>query len=168
MRVGIGRMRTRRISMHMGRAALSLGSMLCGFTAVTLIPITEATALNFTAPLFSTIGAALILGETVRLRRWTAVLVGFAGTMVVLQPGVEGLSLGSILAIGNAVFMAAAILVVKSLSRTEGPEVIVTYMTLILTPLSLIPALFFWATPTRSDERRVGKECVRTCRSRGS
>src|SRR3546814_18435870 len=112
MRVGIGRMRTRRISMHMGRAALSLGSMLCGFTAVTLIPITEATALNFTAPLFSTIGAALILGETVRLRRWTAVLVGFAGTMVVLQPGVEGLSLGSILAIGHDVSMAEAILVV--------------------------------------------------------
>lgn len=146
--VGISAMRTQRLGGHMLRALFSLGGMLCGFTAVTLIPITEATALGFTAPLFSTMGAALILGETVRLRRWTAIIVGFAGTMIVLRPGVEALSLGSLLAIANAAFAASSILVVKSLSRTERPEVVVTYMTLILTPLSLIPALFVWQWPS--------------------
>lgn len=145
---GVATMRTQRFGGHLLRAAFSLGGMMCGFTAVTLIPITEATALGFTAPLFSTLGAAVILGETVRLRRWTAILVGFAGTMIVLRPGIEGLSIGSLLAIGNAAFAAASILVVKSLSRTEKPEVIVTYMTLILTPLSLVPALFVWQWPS--------------------
>src|SRR5690606_35732770 len=98
-RIGLAGLHKDRLPMHGLRALVSLASMLCGFTALTLIPLTEATALSFTAPLFSTAGAALFLGETVRMRRWGAVLVGFGGTMVILQPNPESLNLGSLLAL---------------------------------------------------------------------
>ncbi len=146
-RIGLAGLHKDRLPMHGLRALVSLASMLCGFTALTLIPLTEATALSFTAPLFSTAGAALFLGETVRMRRWGAVLVGFGGTMVILQPNPESLNLGSLLALANALLIGVAHLLIKSLSRTERPEEIVAYMVLLLTPLSLVPALFVWTWP---------------------
>lgn len=148
MRMGMHVMYTRRIGLYSVRAVVQLGSMICGFTSLTLIPLAEATALSFTAPIFSTIGAALILREVVRLRRWTAIAIGFAGTMVILRPGFEALSFGSVLALVNALFMAASVLMVKSLSRTEPPDAIVMYMAVFLTPMSLVPAVFVWQTPS--------------------
>ena len=146
--IGFTALHKERLGMHALRAVVSLGSMLCGFTAVTLIPLTEATALSFAAPLFSTAGAALLLGETVRLRRWSAVLIGFAGTLIILRPEPQDVNLGSMLALANAVLIGISYLLVKSLSRTERPEEIVAYMVLLLTPLSLIPALFVWQWPS--------------------
>ena len=148
MNAGISSMRTNRIGMYGFRAGISVVSMTCGFWAITLIPISEATALSFLAPIFATVGAALFLGEDVRLRRWSAVLIGFAGAMIVLRPGAEIIQLGSILALVNCVGMAANKLVLKSLTRTESPEAIITYMVLLLTPLTFIPALFVWQTPS--------------------
>lgn len=154
MRAGVGAMRTERIGMFGLRSLLGLIGMTSGFWAVTLIPIAQATALSFTSPIFATIGAALILGEVVRLRRWTAVIIGFWGAMIVVvgnSGGVAGLGaleLGVLLALLNAFIMAANKLVLKSLTRTERPEAIVTYMVLLLTPLSLVPALFFWEWPS--------------------
>lgn len=147
-RRGLGAMRTQRIGMYTLRGAISWIAMTSSFTAYTLIPLTEATALSFTAPLFATIGAALFLGEVVRLRRWTAIIVGFVGTMVILQPGAQAISLGAALMLGSAIFQAANKLVLKSLARTENPESIVTYMVLFLTPMSAIPAFFYWRDPT--------------------
>lgn len=148
MKRGLGVMRTQRIGMYSLRGIISWVAMTASFWAYTLIPLTEATALSFTAPLFATIGAALFLGEVVRLRRWTAIIVGFLGTMIILQPGAQAISLGAALMLGSAVFQATNKLVLKSLAGTENPESIVTYMVLFLTPLSAIPAYFFWREPT--------------------
>lgn len=154
MRAGLGAMRTNRIGMLALRSLLGLIGMTSGFWAYTLIPIAQATALSFTSPIFATIGAALILGEVVRLRRWTAVIVGFLGAMIVVVgdsggfAGLGALELGVLLALVNAFIMAANKLVLKSLTTTERPEAIVTYMVLLLTPLSLVAALFFWTWPT--------------------
>ena len=148
IKVGRAGMRTERIGMFWFRAALGMVGMTSGFWAVTLIPISEATALSFLAPIFATVGAAAILGEDVRLRRWSAVLLGFAGAMIVLRPGVEALQTGAILALINACTMAGNKLTVKSLTRTESPEAIVTYMVLMLTPLTFVPALFVWQWPS--------------------
>lgn len=151
---GLGAMRTQRIGMFAFRSSLGLIGMTSGFWAVTLIPISQATALSFTSPIFATIGAALILGEVVRLRRWTAVILGFWGAMIVVVgdaggiAGLGALELGVLLALLNAVIMAANKLVLKSLTRTESSEAIVTYMVLLLTPLSLVPAIFFWTWPS--------------------
>ncbi|MEC8054527.1 MAG: DMT family transporter [Pseudomonadota bacterium] len=147
MRHGLGSMRTNRFGLLSLRAVLNVSAMLAGFTALTLIPLAEATALSFTAPLFATVGAALILGETVRARRIAAVLIGFAGTMIVLRPGVEAITPGALLAILNASLLAMTLLVVKVLTRTERPESVVIYMVLLQTPMALVPALFVWQWP---------------------
>jgi len=154
MRAGLGAMRTNRIGMFGLRSVLGLVGMTSGFWAVSLIPISQATALSFTSPIFATLGAALVLGEVVRLRRWTAMIVGFMGAMIVVLgnngglAGLGTLELGVMLALLNALIMAANKLVLKSLTRTESSEAIVTYMVLLLTPLSLVPALFVWSWPS--------------------
>ena len=148
MRVGVRGLRTNRFGAYALRAALGIVGMTAGFMSYTLIPLADATALTFTAPLFAAVIAALFMGEVIRVRRWTAICVGFIGTMIVLRPGAEAIQLGSLLALTNAVTMAIGSLLIKSLSRTELTEAVVTYMVLLLTPLSLIPALFVWQWPT--------------------
>ena len=148
MNAGLSSMKTQRIGMYGFRAGISVVGMTCGFWAIPLIPIAEATALSFLAPIFATVGAALFLGEDVRLRRWSAVFIGFAGAMIVLRPGDAVIQFGAILALINCVAMAGNKLVLKSLTRTEPPEAIITYMVLLLTPLTLVPALFVWQTPS--------------------
>ncbi len=146
-RAGLGTLRTGRILLYGWRSALGLTSMLCWFAALALIPFAEAVALSFTTPLFATIGAALVLGERVRARRWTATLVGFAGVLVILRPGSVALDWGAALAIASTALMAVTTLIVKNLTRTEHPDAIATYMVLMMTPMSLVPALFVWSWP---------------------
>jgi drug/metabolite transporter (DMT)-like permease len=132
-RQGLGELSWPRIRMFTLRSALSLASMLFGFTSLSYLTLANATALSFTAPLFATILAALVLGETVRRRRWTATLVGFIGVLIVLRPSVS------------------VIIVVKQMSRTEPSNAIVAYMVLLLTPMALVVALPFWSWPSLGD-----------------
>ena len=92
-RLGARSLKTLRLGTHFVRSVVGLAGMLCWFTSVALLPLADAVALNFTAPLFVTIGAALFLGETVRARRWTATAIGFVGTLVILRPGFGSVSL---------------------------------------------------------------------------
>jgi drug/metabolite transporter (DMT)-like permease len=154
MRIGFGILKTRRLGLYISRSALSLVSMLCWFSALPILPFEQAVALSFTAPLFATMGAALILGETVRARRWTATVLGFVGVLIILRPGMaqspgaaDFVSLGAFLAIASAMLSAGLTLIVKDLARTEASDAVVTYMVLLLTPMSLIPALFVWQWP---------------------
>ena len=146
-RYGVSSMKTQRIKLYSLRAMLAIVSMICWFTAVSTIPLAEATALSFTGPLFATAGAALILRENVGWRRWSAVAAGFAGVLIVVRPGAMTLSLGAGLALASALLAAAGMLMVKSLSRTEPTPAIVAYMMIYLTPLSLIAALPVWQWP---------------------
>jgi drug/metabolite transporter (DMT)-like permease len=151
MRHGRVGLRTQRLNMHLWRAAVGLVAMLTWFSAIAYLPLAEAVALNFTVPLFATAGAALFLGEAVRARRWTATAVGFLGVVVILRPGFTEFTPLMTLPVIAAGFMAVSTLLVKSLSRTEAPAAIVTYMNLLLTPLSLLPALFVWRWPTLTE-----------------
>ena len=148
LRGGLAGVRTRRFKLHGVRVVLGLVTMLCWFTAITLMPIAEATALSFTAPLFGTVGAALVLGEAVGTRRWMAIVVGFAGAMIILRPGIEALNLPAFLVLASSACMALGMMVVKTLSRTDSATAIVLYMGVGLTPLSLGPALLVWETPS--------------------
>ncbi|HEX6119921.1 MAG TPA: DMT family transporter [Dongiaceae bacterium] len=151
MRQGLGELSWPRIRMFTLRSALSLASMLLGFTSLSYLTLANATALSFTAPLFATILAALVLGETVRRRRWTATLVGLVGVLIVLRPSVSGISYGEVLALAAAFLTAVVIIVVKQMSRTEPSNAIVAYMVLLLTPMSFIVALPFWSWPHAGD-----------------
>ena len=126
-----------------------------GSTSLTLLPFDKAIALSFTAPLFATAGAALFLGEDVRARRWTATIIGFIGVLIILHPGFGGselttsgaAALGAGLSLLAALLSAVITLIVKDLARTEPSDAIVTYMVLLLTPMSLIPAIPYWEWP---------------------
>lgn len=151
LRQGLGDLSFTRLRMFFLRSTLSLASMLCGFSSLAYLSFANGTALSFTAPLFSTVMAALILGETVRLRRWSATAVGFVGVLVVLRPGAGSIGLGEVLGLGGAFLTAVVIIVVKQMSRTEPSNAIVAYMVLLLTPMSLLTALPFWSWPQAED-----------------
>jgi drug/metabolite transporter (DMT)-like permease len=143
-------LRTGRPAMHVMRSVCGLAAMLLLFTALSMLPLADVTALSFTAPLFATIGAALLLSEHVGARRWTATLVGFFGALVIIRPGAGTFTGASLVALASAVAIAAAQLSVKSLSRTEHPNAIVLIMGLLMTPMSLLPAAFVWTWPNWS------------------
>jgi drug/metabolite transporter (DMT)-like permease len=147
-RSGFGSLRTGRFGLYLWRTMVGLLSMFAWFWALGLLPFAQAVALSFTTPLFATMGAALILKERVRLRRWTATIAGFIGVLVILRPGAaEALNIGAILVIVSCALSGATTLMVKDLLRTESSSAVVTYMVLLMTPISLVPALFVWTWP---------------------
>lgn len=149
LHVGVEKVTTKQFKTYLIRSASGLIAMWTWFYAVTLIPIGEQTALSFLAPLFTTMGAAMILGETVRLRRWLAILVGFVGAMIILRPGIIEISLGHSVAIATALAMGCSMLILKHLTRRDNPLVIVFISHLIMMPIALLPALYVWEWPTK-------------------
>jgi drug/metabolite transporter (DMT)-like permease len=144
---GQARIRTRRLGLHFGRALLALATVMFFFAAVSWMPLAEATALSFTAPFFTTLGAAVVLGEVVGLRRWTAVVIGFAGAMIILRPGIDVISPPALLALASAATLAGGVLAVKKLARTESADTIVLYQSVLVLPLAAVPAAVVWTTP---------------------
>ena len=150
-RAGFGSLKTDRFGMHFGRASLNVINMMVWFTAVSLAPLAEVVALGFTAPIFATILSVLIIKEFVGARWWAAIGVGFAGALIILQPGFDTIQIGHGLTLFAAMIWAGILLIIKSLSRTETSVTIVAYMALLMTPISLVPALFVWVWPTWTE-----------------
>ena len=148
LRVGLGGMRTQRPWLHLGRGALQVISMFMFFTAVTMIPIADAAALSLTTPVVVVLGAILILGERAGLDRWIAVAAGLAGALIILRPGLAPVSLGAVLVLLSVVASAEIRIAAKILLRTDTPAALVCYLTLVVTPLALIGAVFFWTWPS--------------------
>lgn len=145
---GLGRLATRRPGLYVTRAVLGIAAMLSFFWALTAMPVAGAVAISFSAPLFITMGASLVLGEIVRMRRWTATLIGFCGMLLILRPGTGTLQPAALAALFSAVAMAGSALTIKLLSRTEPSQAIVTWMVVLMTPLALPPALWVWQWPS--------------------
>jgi drug/metabolite transporter (DMT)-like permease len=124
-----------------------LVAMLGYFWAAAHMPLAELTALAFTKPLFATVGAALILHEVVRGRRWSAVAIGFLGVIVVVRPDLAALSPHAGAVLLSALASAAVVLMVKQLTRDTPFTTIVLYQSLFLTILSLPTALVDWRWP---------------------
>ena len=145
---GASLVRSRQLPLYGLRVAVSLLSMLAWFYALSAIPIGEVTAISFLAPVFGTLGAIFLLGEKVRLRRWTAIMVGFLGAMIILRPGMAPLGVGQVCALVNAVSVGLVAIMIKQLTAGDDPDKIVFLTNLMLTPLSLLPALLVWTWPS--------------------
>ena len=145
---GLDLMRSPQAGLYGVRVAVSFLSMLAWFYAISLIPVGEVMAIGFLAPLFATVGAIFLLGETVRMRRWGALIVGFAGAMLILRPGASPLGLGQICAVLSAILTGITAVLIKQLTARDDPDKIVFLTNLMLLPLSLVPALFVWRWPT--------------------
>ena len=151
IRTGIAPLRTRHFGLHLLRGLVALFAMSLWYRAIAVVPLGDAVALGFTAPLFVTILAIFFLGETVRVRRWTATIVGFIGAMVILRPGFESVDVFSLMILASSAAMAASVVLIKILSRTESARSIIAYMGLLVTPASLVPALFVWHWPSLEE-----------------
>lgn len=147
-RMGFIGLKTGNMKLHVFRSCLLIGSSVCMMSAVLLMPLDEATALSFTTPLFTVIGAILFLGEKAGPRRWAALVIGFAGMLVILRPGIEIFNWAALLILISAVTFAGVVLCGKVLIRTDSPEMLVAYLAMISVPLSFIPALPYWQWPT--------------------
>ncbi|MDP7651139.1 MAG: DMT family transporter [Rhodospirillales bacterium] len=151
IRHGIEPLRTNRPAMHLLRGSLNVVSMTLFFTAISLVPLAKVAALGFSAPLFATVLAVVLLGEAIRARRITALIVGFTGTMIILRPGYGGMDLGAVLILISSLGYATGLIVIKSLTRTESSTTISIYAMLVTTPATFLLALSVWQAPTWSQ-----------------
>lgn len=148
---GVRLLRTRRPFGHLARASIGVTGMLCGFSAVAMMPLAEYTAIQFAAPLFITALSAPILGEKVGGRLWAAVVVGFVGVLVMLRPDPANfVHLASILAVIQALGTAGAMLAIRQLGQTEAGPTIVFYFTLFAATVGGVALPFVWTTPSAS------------------
>ena len=151
--------RTRRPFGQVGRGALSVFGMFTNFSALARLPLAEATAIQFASPLITVALAALILKERVRIFRWSAVAVGFAGVIVMLVPnfslehyaavGAGSMALaGSIFAVASAFCNAGTVIQTRRLTQSEPTSSIVFYFSLITTLAGAVTLPFAWHDPT--------------------
>ena len=147
---------TKRPFGHVGRGAISVAGMFLNFAALARLPLSDATALSFAAPLITVAFAAMFLGERVRIFRWSAVGAGFAGVLVMLWPYLDvahysgagaAALIGAICAITAAFTNAGSVVQTRRLTTTESTSSIVFYFSLICTVGGLATLPFGWVMP---------------------
>ena len=147
IRSGLAIFHTDQLGLHVLRALFQSVSAFGFFLGLAIIPLATVTALHFTTPIFAVLIGIVVLGERVSIRRWSAILVGFAGTMIILRPDTGMMGQGEVFVLASALAWAAAIIVIKILSRTDSSVTITAFMYLIMTPITLVAALFDWTWP---------------------
>ena len=146
--LGAANLRTTRLRQHFVRGMVG-GIGMIGWTySVSILPVTYATALSFTAPLFVTVLAILFLGEKAGWDRWLALAIGFIGTWIILRPDASSYDSRALIVLVTSVFWATTGILIKSLSATESPLRMVFYMNLFMLLLTLPFGLFHWAMPS--------------------
>lgn len=150
-RAGVEELKSRQPRLHLLRSCFGILAMALWFYGLSVVPIAEATALSFTAAIFGSVAAALILGERMRLRRWTAVFTGFVGALIILRPGLQSVQPGAWIVLASSVFWALALVTVKKLSSTDSTVCIVAWNSVLLTAFSLPLALPVWVAPNASQ-----------------
>lgn len=123
-------------------------SLLTWFYGLSIVPIAVATVLSFTSVMFSSLGASLILKERMRIRRWTAVVLGFTGVLIIMRPGVSAIDAGALVILFAALLWGANTVLVKHISRTDETVTIVMWSAVWLTVATALPAWSVWQTPT--------------------
>ncbi len=151
-----GVMVTSDIFGHIWRGLVGVMSMLCGFYALTLLPLPESIAINYASPLMIVVLSAVFLKEQVRMYRWSAVLIGFAGVLIIVWPRLSmfssgGMSqaegIGAIFALIGALSSAVAMMLVRKLVKHERTATIVIYFSLTSTVIALFTMPFGWVVP---------------------
>ncbi|MBT7518584.1 MAG: DMT family transporter [Acidiferrobacteraceae bacterium] len=150
-RAGVLSLHSKRIGFHALRGLAHGCGVMLWFFAMSRIPIAEVTALGFTAPVFTTLGAALFLRERLRSYRVIAMLAGFAGALLILRPGFREIDIGALAQVAAAPLFACSFLMAKSATRTESSTMIVVMLSVFCTLTLALPALAVWRTPTLEE-----------------
>ena len=148
---GMASLKTERLHLHVSRGLLHVFSMLLWFVALAVVPLAEAAALEFAAPILATVIAIMFLGEKIRMRRMIALVVGIAGVMLVVRPGFEVVSWGQALALASVALWAGCQLIIRELGKTDSAFAQGFYTVLVFVPVTAIAAIPVWQWPTGHD-----------------
>lgn len=148
LRIGWTAMRTRHLRLHLFRNSLHFGASYCWYVGVISIPLAEVFAIEFTAPIWTALLAALFLGEPFSRRRMLAIALGFGGLMVILRPGLEIVHPASLVVLLAALGYGSVYVITKHLTRDDAPLTILLYMNLVQLLIGAGPTLTDWVTPS--------------------
>lgn len=139
---------TQRPVLQIGRSALLFGSTAINFIALQFLQLDETTAIMFTTPFFIALFAGPLLGEWIGMRRWIAILVGFAGALIVIRPGTGALHPVAFLSLAGACCYALYNISTRSLAAYDSTMTTITYSGLVGVVVASLPLPWIWKTPT--------------------
>ena len=145
---GLAAVKTQRLPQHIARNTIHFGAQLGWFFALTLIPIGQVVAIEFTMPIWTAILAAMFLGERFTAFKFAAIVLGIVGVIMIVRPATGEINPGQLIALAAAVGFGTSVAMVKSLTRTEQTVTILFYMLAVQTAGSLLPALYVWQWPS--------------------
>ena len=146
-----GSLRSQRPGLQITRMAFALVAMLGGFTAIIHLPLADATAIFFAKSFFVTIFAVLILGEVVGVYRWSAVVVGFVGVLIMLQPGTANFSVYGLFSLAGAAGAGAVMIILRILSQSDSADTILAWSSLGIGLVMAVPGIYFWQWPNGEE-----------------
>ena len=144
---GVSLFQTNHRKLQITRGLMAALSAALFITAINFVPLADAIAVTFIAPFVVTMFSALLLKEKVGIHRWSAVIVGFLGTLVILRPGFDGFEPALLLAVLAAVLFAFRQIISRYLSGSDKTETTVAYTALVAVMVLFIPLPFVWQTP---------------------
>jgi len=136
------------LKIHIGRSALGWGGVTLMFAAAVYIPLSDATAISFLNPVFTMLFAIPFLGEKVGPWRWLAAVVSITGAVILLRPGAESIQTGAIFALGAAVVLGGEVILIKFLTKSDGPFQILLINNTIGVILATCAAIPVWIWPS--------------------
>ena len=142
---------THKPILHGLRGIFNGVSILCWFTALSLMPVADATSLSLVSPIFAIIGAMIFLGEKIHMNQWIGIIVVLIGGAVIVETSFSFVGLGPILVFISAICLAISKVIAKNLSNYDHPDTIVAYLTTTMMIATFIPSLYFWDWPTINE-----------------
>ncbi len=146
-----GVLKTAHPALQLLRVFLAMSAMLLGFTAIVHLKLADATAIGFAKSFFVTIFAVAILRETVGIRRWAAVAIGFIGVMIMLRPGTDAFSIYGLYALTGSACAGLVMVIIRLMSKKDAPLTILSWQAVGVAILMAVPGIWFWQWPTFSQ-----------------
>ena len=148
MNGGLASVKTSRPWMHIGRNVIHYGAQYGWFLALTLIPLAQVVAIEFTMPIWTALLAMSFLGERLNVWNILAIILGLVGVFIIVHPGAAPVNSGQLIMVVAAIGFGVSVVMVKSLTRTDSVTTIIFWMLVIQSAIGLIPALSNWHWPS--------------------
>lgn len=148
---GFAALRSARSWQHLGRNTVHYAAQFAWFVALSLIPLAQVVAIEFTMPIWTALLAVAFLGERMNAWKTLAVVLGLAGVWLIVRPAATGVSAGQAIALAAALGFAVSVTMTKSLTRTDSAVSIIFWMLVVQSVLGLLPALATWRWPTAAQ-----------------
>ena len=145
---GLYSLKVNSIKLQSIRCILAVIAMYLWFYSISKIPLAEATAINFTAPIFGAIFAIFLLKEKIKFRRIIAIFISLIGALVIIRPGLIHFNFFIFITLIASILMGMASIYIKKITLIDHPNAVVFYMPFVLTLVSFIPCIIFWKSPS--------------------